>query len=81
MAFPTITATPRSGEQAVTVLGDAAGAFTVALRPGLYDVSAQAFGFVSTTVYAQMIQTGTVTSVPISLTLRRWHILAGHRSG
>ncbi len=70
VAYPTITATPRSGEQAVTVLGDAAGAFTVALRPGLYDVSAQAFGFVSTTVYAQMIQTGTVTTVPISLTLR-----------
>jgi uncharacterized repeat protein (TIGR01451 family) len=41
----TVSAHSRDGAQRVTSSSDAAGAFAIALRPGLYDVTAKAFGF------------------------------------
>jgi uncharacterized repeat protein (TIGR01451 family) len=69
VAQPAITAALRDGSPGMTVLGDASGAFTVALRPGSYDVTADAFGFAPAAEFSLPIVTGTSTSVQFQLTL------------
>ncbi|MBP8124959.1 MAG: S8 family serine peptidase [Caldilineaceae bacterium] len=70
VAYPRITATPRGGDAPVTILGDASGAFTVALRPGMYDVTGSAFGFNDAVIYGQIVETGKKTFVPVPLALQ-----------
>ncbi len=70
VAYPRITATPRGGEAPVTILGDASGAFTVAVRPGMYDVTGSAFGFNDAVIYGQIVETGKRTYVPVPLALQ-----------
>lgn len=74
---PTLTASLRNGSQVVTVVGDASGAFTVALRPGRYDVTAQAFGFAPQTAYAVAVMTNTRTALNLQLALLPWGVVFG----
>jgi len=67
---PVITASPRDSygyTQTVTISGNQTGAFSVALRPGRYDVTASAFGFNSQTQPLVEIITGTQTSLVFNL--------------
>ncbi len=68
IAQATVTASQRDGSQAVTIGGDAAGEFALALRPGRYDVTASAFGFESATHYGTEVTAGAQTSLTITLT-------------
>ncbi len=74
---PTLTTSLRDGSQAATVVGDASGAFTLALRPGRYDVTAQAFGFAPQTAYAVAVTTNTRTSLDLQLALLPWGVVFG----
>jgi uncharacterized repeat protein (TIGR01451 family) len=77
ISTPTLTASLRDGSQAVTVVGDASGAFTLALRPGRYDVTAQAFGFAPQTAYAVAVMTNTRTTLALELALLPWGVVFG----
>ena len=68
IAQATVTAAQRDGSQAVKIGGDAYGNFTLALRPGRYDVTASAFGFEPATRYGAEVATGVRTSLAITLT-------------
>ena len=68
IANAAITATSHGSEPAVTVAADAVGAFSLALRPGLYDLTAQAFSFAEATVPSAKIIAGSRT--PITFTLQ-----------
>jgi uncharacterized repeat protein (TIGR01451 family) len=68
IAWPTVTAESRDGNQSVTSSGDASGNFTIALLPGRYDVTARAFGFNPATRYAVEVPSGVQTSTTITLT-------------
>lgn len=74
---PTLTAALRDGSQTVTVVGDASGAFTLSLRPGRYDVTAQAFGFAPQTAYAIAVMTNTRTALDLQLALLPWGVVFG----
>ena len=67
VANATVTALSHGSEPPVTVSGDAGGAFSLALRPGLYDLTAQAFSFMPVTVPGVRVAPG--TSIPITFTL------------
>jgi uncharacterized repeat protein (TIGR01451 family) len=67
---PAITAASHDGVQHVTASGDAGGAFTLALRPGLYDVTAGAFGFDPATRAGVEVRTGVQTEITLTLTAR-----------
>ncbi len=64
---PTVAATPLGGGSPAIIQGDDTGAFSVYLAPGLYDVTASAFGFVPETLIAVQILTDTETEVAFSL--------------
>jgi uncharacterized repeat protein (TIGR01451 family) len=68
IADATITAVSHGSEPTVTVGADAAGAFSLALRPGLYDLTAQAFSFAETIVPSTKITSDSQT--PITFTLQ-----------
>ena len=68
---PIITASPRDSSgytQTVVIAGDQFGTFSVALRPGRYDVTASAFGFNNQTQSLIEIITGTQTNLVFNLT-------------
>lgn len=67
IAYPTITAVSRDGAAPITVAGDASGVFALALRPGRYDLTAQAFSFAATTVPSVEVTPG--ARIPITFTL------------
>ncbi len=68
IARPTVTAVLRDGTGPVTASGDAMGRFTIALRPGRYDVTARAFGFDPATRYAVEVFPGLQTNTTFTLT-------------
>ena len=67
IAQPVLTATPSDAGASVTVSGDTAGAFSIALRPARYDVTARAFGFEPASLHSVEVAAGART--PITLTL------------
>ena len=67
IAQPVLTATPSDAGASVTVSGDTAGAFSIALRPARYDVTAWAFGFEPASLHSVEVAAGART--PITLTL------------
>jgi uncharacterized repeat protein (TIGR01451 family) len=68
LAQAEVTAASHDGIQVVTVGGNAEGRFSIALRPGLYDVTGRAFGFDPNTQPGIEVRAGTQTSVTLSLT-------------
>lgn len=68
IANAAITATSHGGEPPVTVAGDAHGAFALALRPGLYDITAQAFSYAPAT--RPSIEVRPDVRIPITFTLQ-----------
>lgn len=68
IAHATITASDRAGGPSITVAGDAAGAFSLALRPGRYDLTAGAFSFAAETMPNIQVTAGSRT--PITFTLQ-----------
>lgn len=68
IANATVTATARAGGPPITVAGNASGAFSLALRPGRYDLVAQAFSFAATTVPSVAVTPG--ARIPITFTLQ-----------
>ncbi len=67
IANATITAASHDGEPPMTIAGDADGAFTLALRPGLYDITAKAFSYAPATVPGIEISPGSHTPVTFTL--------------
>ncbi len=64
-----ITAIPHAAVAAtVTAVTDATGAFTLALRPGLYDVEGRAFGFAAGRVGGVQVDAGRRRSLSLILT-------------
>jgi uncharacterized repeat protein (TIGR01451 family) len=57
-----------AGQGAVAALADASGAFTVALRPGLYDVAGRAFGFAVGNIGGIVINEGQRQQITLTLT-------------
>lgn len=68
IAQAAVTVTRRDTGPAVTIAGDAAGRFTLALQPGRYDVTARAFGFDPAARYGVDVATGAQTGLAITLT-------------
>jgi uncharacterized repeat protein (TIGR01451 family) len=66
--YPTISASSRDGSQNITITADSAGEFRLALLPGLYDLTASAFGFIPQKQYAVNVTYGQQSSVNFSLT-------------
>ncbi len=77
IAFPAITATARAGGRSVTITGDAEGAFLLALQPGLYTVTADAFGFEPATHASVEVIAGRQVSVTFTLTAQPAGVLFG----
>lgn len=67
IANAAITAANHDGEPPITIAGDADGAFALALRPGLYDITAQAFGYAPTTVPGLEVSPGSHTPITFML--------------
>jgi uncharacterized repeat protein (TIGR01451 family) len=65
--YPQLSAISRDGRQQVDVTGDVGGYYSFALKPGLYDVTARAFGFEPQTTYGLNVLTGTVTQSDFAL--------------
>ncbi len=66
--FPVLSAKPLDHpEQSLTTSGKSDGTYTFALRPGRYDLSVSAFGFLSNTIHNIGIFTGTQTSMDVGL--------------
>lgn len=60
---------PHAADQTtIFATADAAGAFTVALRPGLYDVTGRAFGFTDGTASGVQVAEGHRTEITLTLT-------------
>jgi uncharacterized repeat protein (TIGR01451 family) len=64
---PTVVAEERGSDRRVTVKGDVDGAFRIALQPGLYDITAVAFGLNPKTLYGLRVLTGTKTQADFRL--------------
>ncbi len=67
IANAAITATSHSDEPPVTVSGDASGAFSLALRPGLYDLTGEAFSFAPATVPGIEVSPGVSVAITFIL--------------
>lgn len=68
IGYAQLTATPHDPAGSVIVTtADASGAFTVALRPGLYDVMGQAFGFAPTASGGIVIVAGERRQITLTL--------------
>ncbi len=64
-----VTAIPHAaGLAAVTTTADATGAFTLALRPGLYDIEGRAFGFAVGRIGGIQVDEGQQRSLSLTLT-------------
>ncbi len=77
IASPIVTATARGSGRAVTVAGDDAGAFLLALQPGLYSVEANAFGFEPATLPSVEVVAGRRVSVTLTLAAQPAGVLFG----
>ncbi|HYN88741.1 MAG TPA: S8 family serine peptidase, partial [Ardenticatenaceae bacterium] len=58
-------------------IGDATGAFTVALRPGRYDVQAVAFGYAPATANGVAVRQANRTTIVLTATLRPLGVVFG----
>lgn len=77
IAFPTVTATARDSGRSVAVTGDSEGAFLLALQPGLYTVTASAFGFEPATQPSVEVAAGLRVSVTLTLVAQPAGVLFG----
>jgi uncharacterized repeat protein (TIGR01451 family) len=68
IASPTVTAVSHDGSHSITVEGDAGGAFSIALQPGLYDVTGHAFGYDPSTQPGIGVIAGSRTEIALTLT-------------
>ncbi len=67
LPFPGIAAQPLAGGTVLNLTGDAAGHYSIALSPGKYDVTATAFGYYSSTVYAVEVTPGGALTLDFAL--------------
>jgi uncharacterized repeat protein (TIGR01451 family) len=76
--FPMLFAKPLDQpEQSLPTSGKIDGTYTFALRPGRYDLSVSAFGFLSDTIHNIAILTGTQTSMDVALVAAPAGFLSG----
>ena len=67
IASATVTAVPHGGGGGGSALSDSDGAYTMALAPAVYDVTASAFGYVPSTYAGAWVFTATTTTVNFAL--------------
>ena len=80
ISYPTLSALPRDGggyTQTVTVTGEISGTFSMALAPGLYDITASAFGFSPGTQNSVNVLTATQTQLTFTLSTLPTGLLTG----
>ncbi|MGQ9840877.1 MAG: S8 family serine peptidase [Anaerolineae bacterium] len=77
IASPTVKAVARADGREATVTGDTDGAFMLALQPGLYAVTASAFGFEPATQPSVEVIAGQRVSVTLTLVAQPAGVLFG----